>query len=123
MPWQRSPQSPSLTSPSARNPGSTKPSRSLEQAGQQVAWRVAGSVAFDSAHSSSHLHMALSTASGEVFGGHVAPGCTVRTTAEALLALLPDWQFSRAPDAARGYLELEIKKRDIKPGGSSPDAI
>lgn len=39
---------------------------------------LAGSIAFDGVHSSSHLHMALSTASGEVFGGHVVPGCTVR---------------------------------------------
>jgi predicted DNA-binding protein with PD1-like motif len=84
---------------------------------------LAGSIAYDGAHSSSHLHMALSTASGEVFGGHVAPGCVVRTTAEVLLALLPEWQFSRAPDAATGYLELEIAKRDVKPGGGNPDAI
>lgn len=73
---------------------------------------LAGSIAFDGAHSSSHLHMALSTASGEVFGGHVAPGCTVRTTAEVLLALLPDWQFSRAPDAVTGYQELVVRARD-----------
>jgi predicted DNA-binding protein with PD1-like motif len=76
---------------------------------------LAGSIAFDGAHSSSHLHMALATASGEVFGGHVMPGCTVRTTAEVLLALLPEWAFSRAPDAATGYLELEVAKRDLKP--------
>lgn len=44
---------------------------------------------------SSHLHMALSTSRGEVFGGHVAPGCIVRTTAEVLLALLPEWEFAR----------------------------
>jgi predicted DNA-binding protein with PD1-like motif len=55
--------------------------------------------------------MALSTASGEVFGGHVAPGCTVRTTAEVLLALLPDWDFSRAPDAVTGYQELVVRAR------------
>ncbi|MBA4327780.1 MAG: DUF296 domain-containing protein [Polaromonas sp.] len=72
---------------------------------------LAGSIAFDGARSSSHLHMALSTASGEVFGGHVAPGCTVRTTAEVLLALLPDWDFSRAPDAATGYQELVVRAR------------
>lgn len=45
------------------------------------------------------MHMAISTATGQVLGGHVAPGCTVRTTAEVLLALLPDWQFTREPDA------------------------
>ena len=73
------------------------------------------------AHSSSHLHMALSTATGEVLGGHVAPGCIVRTTAEVLLALLPEWEFSREPDAATGYDELvvralDVANCDIKPG-------
>jgi predicted DNA-binding protein with PD1-like motif len=84
---------------------------------------LAGSIAVDGAHSSSHLHMALSTASGEVFGGHVMSGCIVRTTAEILLALLPEWAFSRVPDAATGYLELEVAKRDFKLGGGNPDAI
>ena len=64
--------------------------------------------------------MALSTASGEVFGGHVVPGCIVRTTAEVLLALLPDWDFARVPDAATGYLELAIKPRDRESGGGRP---
>jgi hypothetical protein len=36
----------------------------------------------------------------------VAPGCIVLTTAEVLLALLPDWQFTREPDALTGYDEL-----------------
>jgi predicted DNA-binding protein with PD1-like motif len=57
----------------------------------------------------SHLHMALSTATGEVLGGHVAPGCIVRTTAEVLLALLPEWEFAREPDAATGYDELVVR--------------
>lgn len=47
--------------------------------------------------------MALSSATGEVFGGHVAPGCIVRTTAEVLLALLPEWEFAREPDASTCY--------------------
>lgn len=64
--------------------------------------------------------MALSTASGEVFGGHVTPGCIVRTTAEVLLALLPEWAFSRGLDAATGYLELEVTKRDLKPDKGEP---
>jgi predicted DNA-binding protein with PD1-like motif len=38
--------------------------------------------------------MALATATGEAFGGHVAPGCNVRTTAEVLLALLSAWLFN-----------------------------
>jgi predicted DNA-binding protein with PD1-like motif len=73
---------------------------------------LAGSIAFNGAHSSSHLHMALATASGEVFGGHVMPGCIVRTTAEVLIALLPEWDFSRAPDAVTGYQELVVRARE-----------
>ena len=59
----------------------------------------------------SHLHASLSDADGRVFGGHVAPGCIVRTTAEILLAVLDDVTFARAPDAATGYAELVIRPR------------
>lgn len=47
----------------------------------------------------------------QVLGGHVAPGCLVRTTAEVLLALLPAWQFARESDAATGYDELVVRAR------------
>ncbi|MCM5681402.1 DNA-binding protein [Schlegelella sp. S2-27] len=60
----------------------------------------------------SHLHAALSLADGRVLGGHVAPGCMVRTTAEVLLAALPEWEFRRMADAATGYRELVIRRRD-----------
>jgi predicted DNA-binding protein with PD1-like motif len=33
----------------------------------------------------------------------------VRTTAELLLAVLPDWQFNREFDPATGYRELQIR--------------
>jgi len=61
--------------------------------------------------SASHLHASLATPHGEVLGGHVAPGCTVRTTAEVLLALLCDWDFERAPDASTGHDELVVRLR------------
>lgn len=66
---------------------------------------LAGSVSPDGAH----LHAALADARGQVHGGHVAPGCRVRTTAEVLLAVLPAHRFAREPDAATGYLELVIR--------------
>ena len=67
---------------------------------------IAGSIAPDGAH----LHMSVSDAQGRVFGGHVAPGCIVRTTAEILLAVLPDHAFSRELDVAgSGYKELVIQ--------------
>lgn len=66
---------------------------------------LAGSIAPDGAH----LHMSVSDAQGRVLGGHVAAGCIVRTTAEILLAVLPDHAFSREPDAASGFRELTIR--------------
>ena len=66
----------------------------------------------DAVRRHSHLHMAVAAATGEVFGGHVAQGCRVRTTAEVLLALLPEWAFTREPDAATGFAELVVKARE-----------
>ena len=59
-----------------------------------------------------HLHITVSDAAGRVLGGHVAYGCSVRTTAEVLVVLLPDWHFSRAPDSRTGFAELDVRPRD-----------
>jgi predicted DNA-binding protein with PD1-like motif len=56
-----------------------------------------------------HLHMSVSDAAGRVTGGHMGPGCVVRTTAEVLVALLPGHRFSRELDPATGYQELFVK--------------
>jgi hypothetical protein len=56
-----------------------------------------------------HLHASVSDALGRVTGGHVLPGCIVRTTAEIVIGLLPGWQFGRALDAATGYRELVVR--------------
>lgn len=58
-----------------------------------------------------HLHASVSDASGVMRGGHVMPGCIVRTTAELVIALLPGWSFRRALDADTGYLELNVLRR------------
>jgi len=63
---------------------------------------LAGSLSPDG----SHLHVSVADAVGRVFGGHAAPGCTVRTTAEILVAWLPQWHFARMHDPATGYAEL-----------------
>jgi hypothetical protein len=68
---------------------------------------LSGSVAANG----SHLHASLSDAQGRVLGGHLGYGCSVRTTAEVLLALLPQWRFAREPDAATGYDELVARRR------------
>ena len=69
---------------------------------------LSGSLSPDGAH----LHVSVSDAAGRVVGGHVAAGCIVRTTAEILVALLPDHAFSREPDAASGWDELLIRTAD-----------
>ena len=55
-----------------------------------------------------HLHVAVAGSSGAVIGGHLCAGSLVRTTAELVIGLLPDWQFSRELDPATGYPELRI---------------
>lgn len=67
---------------------------------------LAGSISSDGAH----LHMSLADANGRVVGGHVAYGCLVRTTAEVLLVLLPEWSFARELDPGTGFPELAIRE-------------
>lgn len=78
--------------------------QSTELRGDFEILTLAGSVSPDGAH----LHMSVSDAEGRVLGGHVGPGCIVRTTAELLLALLPGHRFSRELDPLTGYAELKI---------------
>ncbi len=47
-----------------------------------------------------------------MIGGHLCAGSLVRTTAEVVLALLPDWQFSRELDSVTGFQELQIRRKD-----------
>jgi predicted DNA-binding protein with PD1-like motif len=68
---------------------------------------LAGSLSPDGAH----LHMSVSDRDGRVYGGHVAKGCIVRTTAEILVACLEEHQFSRETDPATGFPELVVKPR------------
>lgn len=58
-----------------------------------------------------HLHMSVSDARGQVHGGHVGYGNVVRTTAEILLAPLPDEALTRELDPATGFTELVVRPR------------
>lgn len=58
-----------------------------------------------------HLHASVADAEGKVLGGHVMPGCNVRTTAEIVLGLLPAHVFERTHDPVTGYLELLARRR------------
>jgi predicted DNA-binding protein with PD1-like motif len=59
-----------------------------------------------------HLHMTVADATGRVLGGHVMAGCRVRTTAEILVAELPEHRFTREPDPVSGYAELVVRPHD-----------
>lgn len=67
---------------------------------------LAGSLSPDGAH----LHMSVSDADGRVIGGHACVGCMVRTTAEILVALLPQHRFRRTVDDETGFPELTIQR-------------
>ena len=54
------------------------------------------------------LHIAVADSRGVMIGGHLCAGSLVRTTAELVIGLLPEWQFSRDLDPANGYAELQI---------------
>ncbi|MBE9110367.1 DNA-binding protein [Nodosilinea sp. LEGE 07298] len=55
-----------------------------------------------------HLHGAVADAQGQVYGGHIMPGCLIRTTAEIAIANLPYLRLHRQPDPVTGYLELVV---------------
>ena len=69
---------------------------------------LAGTLSPDGAH----LHIAIAGSSGAVIGGHLCAGSLVRTTAELVIGLLPEWRFRRELDPATGYAELQISPRD-----------
>ncbi len=58
-----------------------------------------------------HLHLSVSDRTGKVTGGHIMPGCTVRTTLELVLGELEQLRFSRQPCLLSGYEELVINNR------------
>jgi len=57
-----------------------------------------------------HLHIAVASSNGTVIGGHLCSGSLVRTTAELVIGLLPEWRFRRRLDPATGFAELEISR-------------
>ena len=65
---------------------------------------LAGTLSPDGAH----LHIAVADSKGAVIGGHLCSGSLVRTTAELVIGLLPEWRFWRELDPATGYAELRI---------------
>lgn len=57
-----------------------------------------------------HLHLSVSDASLQTFGGHALEGCTVRTTAEIVVGELEGVRFERRHDPRTGFKELFIAR-------------
>lgn len=55
-----------------------------------------------------HLHLSVSDAEGRMSAGHLMDECIIRTTAEVVFGIFPDWQFSRKHDPGTGYSELSV---------------
>jgi len=59
----------------------------------------------------SHLHLSVSDSTGRTFGGHLLEGCTIYTTAELVIGVMPDLRYVREPDPTFGYRELVVRKK------------
>ena len=59
-----------------------------------------------------HLHLSVADAQGLMRGGHVMPGCIVRTTCELIIGELDDLTFKREPCSLSGYDELVVTSRN-----------
>jgi hypothetical protein len=86
----------------------------LRLAGRQEITTLAGdleilSLAGTLSPDGAHLHIAVADSSGAVIGGHLCAGSLVRTTAELVVGLLPQWRFGRELDPDTGYPELRIQ--------------
>lgn len=54
----------------------------------------------------SHLHLTVAGSDGQVMGGHLKEGATIRTTAEIIVGILDGWEFTRNYDPDTGFPEL-----------------
>lgn len=57
-----------------------------------------------------HLHILVADAQGRCYGGHLQPGCLIRTTAEIVIGSSSDLIFRRAIAPETGFLELEVDR-------------
>ena len=68
---------------------------------------IAGSLSATGAH----LHVTVSDQHGALTAGHLCYGNIVRTTAEVLMALLPNWSLAREHDPQTGFQELVVRPK------------
>lgn len=57
----------------------------------------------------SHIHVLVSDRNGFPKGGHLKEGAIVNTTAEIVIGVLPEWDFSRKADPETGCAELTVR--------------
>ncbi|KAA9008382.1 DNA-binding protein [Histidinibacterium aquaticum] len=86
---------------------------SLRFAGRDDAAEVAGpleilSLSGTLSPDGPHLHLSVADGTGAMRGGHLLPGCEIRTTAEIVLGLTSAVRFARRLDPATGYPELQV---------------
>lgn len=56
----------------------------------------------------SHYHIAIADEQGRTYGAHLMEGCSVYTTAEIVIGIIPNCSFLRGFDPQTGYPELEV---------------
>jgi uncharacterized protein len=88
----------------------------LRYAGREGTTRITGTFEVISLNGTleltgEHLHLAVSDPDGAMLGGHMMPGCTVRTTLELVIGELTSLSFSRQPCPVSGYDELVVTPR------------
>lgn len=54
-----------------------------------------------------HVHLSVADREGRMTGGHLMPGCLVRTTLELVVLEVDGVRMRRTPDPATGFLELD----------------
>jgi predicted DNA-binding protein with PD1-like motif len=59
-----------------------------------------------------HLHISVSDESGRTIGGHLLMQNLIYTTAEIVVAVLPDLIFDRETDQEYHYTELVVRRAD-----------
>jgi predicted DNA-binding protein with PD1-like motif len=96
----------------------------LRLAGRQESTTITGeleilSLAGTLSPDGAHLHIAIADCTGAVIGGHLCAGSLVRTTAELVMGLLPEWEFRRELDPATDCAELSISPQGLGGKGTT----
>jgi hypothetical protein len=98
-------------------PGPAAARRRVEHATWQGAFEIVAVTATLS-QDGSHLHLAVADHQGRTVGGHLAEGCTVRTTAEVVLAADDRWWSANPTREARDRHPVLAARGSFDPGSN-----